>query len=558
MEAWSIRAKLLCTMGALAVLMLGAVAAGWLAVSALDKSVQSIYADRVVPLRDLKTVSDLYAVNIVDASHKVRNGNFTFEQGLKSVEDATNGIRRSWTAYRATEMTADEEVLAKRAEDLMRTADASVAKLVGVMKARDRDALTSYTVSELYPVIDPLSEAVSALVELQLNVARAANDEASWTYSTAKLAFSSFALLALATCFVAARTVVGGVSRPLGRIAMQMRELAGGNTSVAIEGTKAANEIGELARGLQAFKDSLIAKARADEEARTENAAKTRRAEALDKLTRHFEQNVGSLTRALAAAATEMESTASSMTATADRTNEQSVAVAAAAAQTSANVQTVAAATEELSSSIQEIADQVTNSSRIADNAVEEAKRTDTAVQTLAANAERIGAVVALINEIAGQTNLLALNATIEAARAGEAGRGFAVVASEVKELAGQTTKATEEIGSQITAVQNATREAVVAIQEIAKTIGSMSQISTGIAAAIEEQGAATREIARNVQEAARGTETVTDNIGDVRRGAGETGSAAAQVLSAANELARHSNALSREVEEFLAGVKAA
>jgi methyl-accepting chemotaxis protein len=74
----------------------------------------------------------------------------------------------------------------------------------------------------------------------------------------------------------------------------------------------------------------------------------------------------------------------------------------------------------------------------------------------------------------------------------------------------------------------------------------------------MEEQGAATAEIARNVQEAARGTEAVTGSIVDVQQGAGETTSAASQVLGAAQELSRHSNDLSREVSDFLSGVKAA
>src|SRR6202043_3774190 len=108
-----------------------------------------------------------------------------------------------------------------------------------------------------------------------------------------------------------------------------------------------------------------------------------------------------------------------------------------------------ATAAEELSSSIQEIGRQVEQSTRIAGNAVEEAKRTDGVVQSLAAGAQKIGDVVKLIRDIAGQTNLLALNATIEAARAGDAGKGFAVVASEVKALANQTGKATDDISAQ-------------------------------------------------------------------------------------------------------------
>jgi methyl-accepting chemotaxis protein len=218
----------------------------------------------------------------------------------------------------------------------------------------------------------------------------------------------------------------------------------------------------------------------------------------------------------------------------------------------------VAAATEELSISIREIAGQVTQSSQIAERAVQGAQRTNGTVQELAAMADKIGNVVQLISTIAGQTNLLALNATIEAARAGEAGKGFAVVASEVKDLATQTARATEEISTQIGSVQQATQQTVQAIQEIARTITEMSQISVSIAAAMEEQGAATAEIARNVQEAARGTEAVTGTIVDVQHGAGETGAAASQVLGAAQELARHSNDLSHEVNTFLSGVKAA
>jgi methyl-accepting chemotaxis protein len=287
-------------------------------------------------------------------------------------------------------------------------------------------------------------------------------------------------------------------------------------------------------------------------------AGKREKREAMDKVASTFEANIGQVVETVAAASTQLEASARTLTSTAETTVGLSAKVAAASDEASTNVQAVAAATEELGSCITEISRQVQDSAKISQDAVGRAQRTDSRINELSEAALRIGDVVKLITAIAEQTNLFALNATIEAARAGEAGRGFAVVAQEVKALAAQTAGATEEIGTQISGMQTATQQSVADIKEIGTTIGRISQIAAIIAAAVEEQGAATKEIARNVQQAAHGAQGVASNIADVKQVAGETGSASAHVLAAAGSLSAEGNTLRNAVDTFLATVRAA
>jgi methyl-accepting chemotaxis protein len=350
-----------------------------------------------------------------------------------------------------------------------------------------------------------------------------------------------------------------GIVRPINLLKTVMEAFARNDLQADVPGVDRRDELGEMARTVEIFKKNGLDKIRMEaEQKESEQRAVVQRKQDMIKLADQFEGAVGEIIETVSSASTELEASASTLTATAVRAQEVTTTVAAASEEASTNVQAVASATEEMASSVNEISRQVQESARMAAEAVDQARKTNDRVGELSKAAGRIGDVVELINTIAGQTNLLALNATIEAARAGEAGRGFAVVASEVKALAEQTAKATGEIGQQITGIQAATQDSVNAIKEISGTIERLSEISSTIAAAVEEQGAATQEISRNVQQAAQGTQQVSSNITDVQRGAGETGSASSQVLSAAQSLSRDSNRLKHEVSEFLNTVRAA
>ncbi len=349
-----------------------------------------------------------------------------------------------------------------------------------------------------------------------------------------------------------------GIAGPIKAMTEAMAALADGDLTVAIPATGNKDEIGDMAKAVQVFKDNAVQmeKLRRDQSEAAERGAAERRL-AMQALADQFEADVMGVVKVVSESATEMQATAQSMSAAAQQANAQATTVASISEQSSGNVDTIAAATRQLASSIGEIGQQVGQAADISQLASQKTLQTNETVQSLATTANRIGEVVKLINDIASQTNLLALNATIEAARAGDAGKGFAVVAGEVKNLANQTARATDEIGAQISAVQEETRRAVEAIREIGGVIDQVQKISSSIASAIEEQGAATQEIARNVQQAAQGTAEVTRTIDGVSRAAATTGAAAEQVLASSTELAENSERLRSEVIDFLTGVRA-
>jgi methyl-accepting chemotaxis protein len=453
------------------------------------------------------------------------------------------GVREAFSAYKSQMDTTLAAVDAEKSAKLSDSAD----------KLRDI-AMKSRTAAEnLQGKIRELADRLNTRVEEKSKEAREQYE------STSRF------LIILAGLGVIIGGALGfiigqyGIARPIRMIVGVLQELASGRYQVEIAGLDRKDEVGEVAKTAEVFRENGLAKIRMEaEQKEMEQRSAAQRRQDMLRLADQFEAAVGEVIETVSSASTELEASATTLTSTAEHAQQLATVVASASEEASTNVQSVASATEELSSSITEISRQVQESARVASEAVGQARTTTERVSELSKAATRIGDVVELINTIAGQTNLLALNATIEAARAGEAGRGFAVVASEVKALAEQTAKATGEIGQQISGIQSATQESVGAIKDISDTIERLSEISSAIAAAVEEQGAATQEISRNVQQAAEGTHQVSSNITDVQRGASETGSASSQVLSAAQSLSGDSNRLKLEVGKFLTTVRAA
>jgi len=254
----TIKSRLINVIGMLSVLMIVIGGMGLHGMGKANEGLRTVYEDRTLPMNQISTIKELLLTNqlritaslVTPTTEVIRKNTAEVEQNIAE-------IGKTWTAYMATTLTAEEKILAdKFAADRKRLVEDALNPTIAALKANDTQLANKLVINNIDLLYKPVSETIKQLMQLQVDVAKQEFELAQSRYNqTRNIAIGLIAMgimLALWLGFTLIRVIV----RPFSAAISNFGYIAQGKYNNAID-IERQDEIGKVMEALKSMQIKL-------------------------------------------------------------------------------------------------------------------------------------------------------------------------------------------------------------------------------------------------------------------------------------------------------------